>query len=106
MINVLGYVHNPGAYKIRRPVTPLEALALAGGAIMEAANLEKVKVRKTDGSIQLVDITSYYKEMQSPLDVKLYPGDTIEISKRFQLNWSQILTLLSVVSITVSIVRR
>jgi protein involved in polysaccharide export with SLBB domain len=107
MINVLGYVHNPGAYKIRRPVTMLEALALAGGARMEVANLEKVKVRKTDGSTQLVDITSYYQEMQLPPDIKLYPGDTIEVPKRFQINWSSlVLTLLSIASITVSIVSR
>ena len=105
MINVLGYVHNPGAYKIRRPVTPLEAIALAGGARMEVADLEKVKVRKTDGSVQLVDITLYYKEMQSLPDIKLYPGDTIGVPKRFQINWSLILALLSVASITVSIAK-
>ncbi|MBM3237669.1 hypothetical protein FJZ31_15370 [Candidatus Poribacteria bacterium] len=107
MINVLGYVHNPGAYKIRRPVTMLEALALAGGARMEAANLAKVKVRKTDGSAQLVDITLYYQEMQLPPDIKLYPGDTIEVPKRFQINWSSlVLTLLSIASITVGFVSR
>ena len=107
MINVLGYVHNPGTYKIRRPVTPLEALALAGGARMEAADLKKVKVRKIDGSVQLVDITLYYEEVQSLPDIKLYPGDTIEIPKRFQINWSSlVLTLLSIASITISLVSR
>lgn len=106
MINVLGYVHNPGAYKIRGPVTPLEALALAGGARMESANLTKVRVRKTDGGVQIVDITLYYEEAQSLPDIKLYPGDTIEVPRRFQINWSLILSLLSIASITVSLVRK
>ena len=107
MINVLGYVHNPGSYKIRRPVTPLEALALAGGVRMEAADLEKVKIRKTDGSVQLVDITLYYEDMQSSPDIELYPGDIIEVPKRFQINWSSlVLTLLSIASITISLVSR
>ena len=106
MINVLGYVHNPGGYKIRRPVTPLEALALAGGARMEAADLKKVRIRKTDGRVQLIDLTLYYEEVQSLPDIKLYPGDIIEVPRRFQLNWSLILSLLSIASITVSLARR
>ncbi len=102
-IYLLGYVRNPGAYQIKKPVTPLEAIALAGGAMMEVANLEKVKIRKADGKILLIDMT---KE-ESILSVKLYPGDTLEIPKRFKFNWSLfgsfLLSAVSTIAITVSV---
>ena len=106
MINVLGYVHSPGSYKIRKPVTPLEALALAGGARVEVANLKEVSVRKADGNVQLVDLTSYYRDRQSAPDIKLAPGDTIEVSKRFQINWNIVLTTVSLTSIILNIIVR
>ena len=99
-VNVLGYVQSPGKYQVRGPITPLEALALAGGARVEVADITKVKIRKIDGSIQFVDITKYYTEIQAPPDIKLYPGDTLEVGKRFQLNWSLLLTLLSLTAST------
>lgn len=100
-VNVLGYVQKPGGYQVRGPITPLEALALAGGARVEVADITKVKIRKIDGSVQFVDITKYYTEIQAPPDIKLYPGDTLEVGKRFQLNWSLLLSLLSLASVTI-----
>jgi len=104
-IYILGYVRNPGAYQIKKPVTPLEAIALAGGAMMEVANLEKVKIRKADGKILPIDIT---KNQSSP-EVKLYPGDTLEIPKRFKIGWyslgSFLLGAVSTIALTISVFR-
>lgn len=105
-IYVLGYVLNPGAYRIKKPVSPLEAIALAGGAIMEEANLEKAQIRRKDGKIELVDITA----AQSSINVKLAPGDILEIPKRFRFNWtalgSFLLSAVSTIAVTYSVIKK
>jgi len=94
-IYILGYVLNPGAYRIKNPISPLEAIALAGGAIMEDADLEKIKIRRKDGKVELVDIT----KGQLNINLKLGPGDTLEIPKRFKIPWPTLGSfLLSAVS--------
>ena len=41
-VYVMGQVGSPGAYEIRQPITALHAIALAGGAITETADLTSV----------------------------------------------------------------
>lgn len=48
VLYVIGEVRNPGAYQITRPLTPVQALALAGG-FTPSASLENVLVARRTG---------------------------------------------------------
>ena len=91
-IKVLGYVRNAGSYRIRHPVDPIEAMALAGGAIQDSANLKDAKIIHADKSVEQIDLSKYHQVQK----VLLYPGDTLEIPKKFKINWALILSFLSV----------
>ena len=95
-IKVLGYVRNPGAYRISHPVDLIDAMALAGGAIRDSADLKDTRIIRTDKSVEQIDLSEYPQRQK----VLLYPGDTLEIPKRFKINWSMILSILSLISST------
>lgn len=96
-IYVLGYVQNPGPHKVRGPIGPLKAIALAGGREKEA-NLDKVKITRKDGTVQEVDLNAPQES-----EILLYPGDMLEIPKGRQINWSIVLSFITVTSALVSI---
>ena len=104
-VYILGYIQNPGPQKVRGAVTPMQAIALAGGT-KEEANLKKARIMRKDGTIQEVSLRRYNDRRTNEAGVLLYGGDTLEISKRFQMNWSLILSLISVTSVAVGIIRR
>ncbi|MBI1924033.1 SLBB domain-containing protein, partial [Candidatus Poribacteria bacterium] len=104
-VYVLGYVQNPGPQKVRGAVTPMQVIALAGGT-KEEANLKKARIMRKDGTIQGVRLRQYNNRRTNEAEVLLYGGDTLEISKRFQVNWSLILSLISVTSVAVGIIMR
>ena len=89
-IYVTGYVRTPGAHRVRGPLTIQKAIALAGGFEKEA-NQKKVHIHRTDGTT-LAHILEPGKD-----DLLLYPGDILEIDKRFEVNWG----LISTISTTV-----
>ncbi|HMK35603.1 MAG TPA: polysaccharide biosynthesis/export family protein [Desulfomonilaceae bacterium] len=60
-VYVLGEVRLPGAYEIRQPITPLQAIALAGGAQSDTADLT---------SVILISKNIYGKPIGRRLDVK------------------------------------
>ena len=99
-IYVLGYVRNPGAHKVRGAVVPLKAIALAGGRDKEA-NLKKVKITRKDRTVQEVNLN-----VPQESEILLYPGDTLEIPKGRQINWSVVLSFITVTSALVSILTR
>ena len=104
-VYVLGYVQNPGPQKVRGPMTPMQAIALAGG-VKEEADIEKARIVRKNGSVQVVNLK---QDKSRPLDnpeVLLYGGDTLEIPKRFLINWSLILSFISVASVAVGILMR
>ncbi len=47
-VYVLGEVQKPGAYDLKQPITPLQAIALAGGPISEFADLTSVMLMSKD----------------------------------------------------------
>ena len=97
---VLGYVHQPGAHKIRAPITVQQALALAGGAD-EKANRNKAIIRRANGNIEHVTLSS-----NNNSKILIHPGDSVEVPKKFEVNWSQILSFISVTSVALSILQR
>lgn len=87
-IYVTGYVHEPGAQRVRGPLTINKAIALAGG-FEDEADSKKLFIHRTDGTIIQ---HNYIVGKDTTL---LYPGDIIEVKKRFQLNWGLISTMAS-----------
>lgn len=99
-IYVLGYVHQPGAHKIRTPITIQQAVALAGGAT-EKANRKEAIIRRLSNQIEQVTLGD-----DSDSKILIYPGDSVEIPKKFGVNWSLIFSFISVSSVAISILSR
>ncbi|HIC18431.1 TPA: hypothetical protein EYO77_09995 [Candidatus Poribacteria bacterium] len=99
-IYVLGYVHQPGAHKIRAPITIQQAVALAGGST-EKANRTEVIIRRPNGQVEQVALGD-----DNDSKILIHPGDSVEIPKKFDVNWSLIFSFISVSSVAISILSR
>ena len=87
-IYVTGYVRTPGAQRVRGPMTIQKVIALAGG-LEEAADRKKFHIHRRDGTT-----TEHLFEPGTDTLI-LYPGDILEIHKRFQVNWGLVSTVFS-----------
>jgi len=87
-IYVNGYVRTPGEQRVRGPLTLQKAIAKAGGFEKEA-NRKKFHIHRKDGTT----IEHLFKPGTDT--TLLYPGDILEVHKRFQLNWGLISTISS-----------
>ena len=101
-IYVTGYVRAPGAQRVRGPLTIARALALAGG-FEASANREKVLIHRRDGTTLETSFTFNPVEGQAR-QILLYPGDILEIKKKFQVNWGLISTFAYIVISGVGII--
>ena len=90
-IYVTGYVRAPGAQRVRGPLNLSQAVALAGG-FEASANREEVRIHRRDGTTLETSFTVDPAEGEAR-QMLLYPGDILEIQKKFQVNWSLISTL-------------
>ena len=102
-IYVNGYVRTPGAHKVRGPMTIQKSIAIAGGFENEA-NRKMIHIHRSDG-------TTLVHEIEPGIDkLLIYPGDILEIDKKFEVNWGLISTIsTTVVGVTyfvISITRR
>jgi len=71
---VVGAVREPGTYRMKRPMTVLDILAIAGG-VTEAADLKRVAIVSADGKdLKEIDLTKH--------NIKLSPGYTIFVRKK------------------------
>lgn len=102
-IYVTGYVRNPGPQRVRGPLNLLQAVALGGGFDV-SANREEVIIHRQDGTIIEVPFTFNPTEGATRQHVLLYPGDILEIKKKFQVNWGLISTLSFIVFSGVSLI--
>ena len=84
-------------YRIREPITPREAVSRAGG-FEELAKRGKVKVWRKDGTIEEIILNWGDDEDSVGSKTLLYPGDSLEVGKRFHINWSFVLSVISVVA--------
>ncbi|RKU29940.1 hypothetical protein C6499_07675 [Candidatus Poribacteria bacterium] len=101
-IYVTGYVRAPGAQRVRGPLTIARALALAGG-FEASANREKVLIHRRDGTTIETPFTFNPTEGEAR-QMLLYPGDILEIKKKFQVNWGLISTFAYIVISGVGII--
>lgn len=90
-IYVTGYVRTPGAQRVRGPLTIAQAVALGGG-FDASANRAEVLIHRRDGASVAILFTAGTVEGAAQHQVLLYPGDILEVKKKFQVNWSLIST--------------
>lgn len=92
-IYVTGYVHIPGAQRVRGPLTVAQAIALGGG-FDASADREEVLIHRRDGTSLKTPFISGTIEGAIQHQVLLYPGDILEVKKKFQVNWSLVTTFV------------
>jgi len=92
-IYVTGYVHIPGAQRVRAPLTVAQAIALGGG-FDASADREEVLIHRRDGTSLKTPFISGTVEGAIQHQVLLYPGDILEVKKKFQVNWSLVTTFV------------
>lgn len=97
-IYVIGYVRNPGAHRVREPLTLAQAVALAGG-FEEAAERKSVTIHQRDGTSFEHPFTASSTEV-----ILLYPGDILEVDKRFQLSWGLVSAIVSTASVITTLI--
>ena len=97
-IYVIGYVRNPGAHRVREPLTLAQAVALAGG-FEEAAERKNVTIHRRDGTSLEHPFTASGTEV-----IFLYPGDILEVDKRFQLSWGLVSAIVSTASVIATLI--
>ena len=94
-IYVTGYVRNPGPQRVRGPLNLSQAVALGGGFDV-SANREEVIIHRQDGTTVEVPFAFNPADGRSQ-QVLLYPGDILEIKKKFQVNWGLVSTFAYIV---------
>ena len=103
-----GYVRNPGAQRVRGPLSISQAVALGGGYDV-AANREEVIIHRHDGTTEEVSLVPDTAAGTPPQRTLLYPGDILEVKKEFQINWSLVTTfayiLISGIGIIIQLTR-
>ena len=99
-VSVLGYVQKPGLYRVRGPVTAGRALALAGDAVREDANLDVIEIVRLDGSVESVDLR---RDASTAL---VHPGETVRVNAKFKVNWPLVFSAVSTAVLLTSLVRQ
>ena len=102
-IYVTGYVRIPGAQRVRGPLTLSQAVTLAGG-FETSANREEAIIHRSDGTTIEILFASGPLKGEAQQQVLLYPGDVLEIKKKFQVNWGLVSTLAYIVISGVGII--
>ncbi len=90
-IYVTGYVRTPGPQRVRGPLNLLQAVALSGGFDV-SANREEVIIHRQDGTTIEVPSTFNPAESTPQQQTLLYPGDILEIKKKFEIDWGLVST--------------
>ena len=79
-----------------------QAIALSGG-FEASANRKEVLIHRRDGTTLKVPFTVSLANGTTQ-QILLYPGDILEVEKKFQVNWSLVSTIVYIVATGVSIV--
>jgi len=90
-IYVTGYVRTPGPQRVRGPLNLLQAVALAGG-FDASANREEGVIHRQEGTTVEVPLKFNPDESTGQQQILLYPGDILEIKKKFEVNWGLVST--------------
>jgi polysaccharide biosynthesis/export protein len=81
-VNVIGHVHKPGKYPVKSDITIIEAIALAGGALEDTADIKHISI-VSEGNIKSVDATIAWRDGENPnSSVTIKPGDSVVVPER------------------------
>ena len=85
IVNVVGFVQRPGRYEISSTIDLINLMALAGGATPDGAmnDVKLTRVTDTGGGIRMREFHLDLGEISrfTPVDLKLQPGDIIQVDK-------------------------
>ena len=104
-VYVLGSVNQPGPQQVRTidgvaQISATQAISLAGGR-ERTATRKKVLVHRRDGTTELLDLREH-----DDSQIWLSPGDAVEVPAMFEVNWSLILSLISMVTLVINLLNR
>ena len=106
-IYVLGRVNQPGPQLVRSAfgdgqarISVRQAISLAGGGDQHASR-RKILVHSKEGKTEAYDL-----RIQSSGEIWLYPGDAVEIPAKFEVNWSQVLSFISVATLIMNMINK
>ena len=99
-IYIIGDVQGgSGQYEIYEPIDVQKALAMCGG--LRNQKVKEIKIIRADGTI--VDIpTSRLWTSEAKRSYILYPGDTLYVPDSFEIPWSIIATIVSIISMSLT----
>lgn len=90
MVNVLGYVNNPGQFQIYAGIDLLSALSIAGGV----KNIDKSKeviIIRANQKVEKLEIKEYLKSVENnQAGIMIYVGDTVYVKEPREINWSKL----------------
>jgi len=83
--SIMGQVARPGVYPLRRGMTVIEAISVAGGFTPTAAQSGTRLIRMEDGQkkVYKIPVPQIMREGDSSKDMQLLPGDTIVVPESF-----------------------
>jgi len=87
LINVIGHVHKPGAYPVKSNVGIIEALAFAGGALEDTADLKRVAIVTNEG-VKILDATMAWNQTSAQNSGMRFiqPGDSVIVPERGKIS--------------------
>jgi polysaccharide export outer membrane protein len=101
-IFVIGDVRGTGEYEIYEPIDVVRALAMCGG--LNNQNSKALKIIRADGSVVDVPMGPDFWSGKTKEKFILYPGDTLYVPKGFQVPWSLVSTIVTILSTSLNIV--
>ena len=87
-LSIQGAVRSPGAFPLFEPISIIDALTLAGGAIDQ--EVKRVRVFKSTGEIRNISLESVWKsegDIREREDLLLYPNDVLYVYENFKFKW-------------------
>jgi len=84
-ISVLGQVRSPGTYELKKAITAVEAIALAGGltSVADANGTYVIRTENNNRKIIRVPVGSILKGRDKSKDITLLPGDIVFVPESF-----------------------
>jgi len=102
-IYVIGDVIHGGEFQIYEPIDILKVIAMCGG--LKNNKTKGIKIIRSDGTVISVNTAELWGTAK--YDSKkyiLYPGDTMYVPESFQIPWSVVSIILSVINVSLQVV--
>jgi len=98
-IYVIGDVMGTGQYEIYEPIDVQKALAMCGG--LKNQKVKEIRIIRADGSIVTIPRSKLWTS-ETKRKFILYPGDTLYVPESYEVPWSLISTIVSIVSMSMT----